>query len=203
MRILGKAQEPLRVSIPANDDGEAAWVVLAPITPAMRRRAHRAARRLLGDIDPESITDAELDRLVDAGEAASRELIRLGVVEWGGMVGEDGEPFALTPDRETRLESANEPDRPQGTIDLLLADEEAFDLLDAAYVRPDAERRAEKNGLSASPSGTGEAATADKDIASSAAPAKPTGASRTAAAKSARTRKTDCAAKKRKTPGTS
>lgn len=197
MLILGKAKEPLKVVLKeASGDGPEAFVILAPITPPMRRRAQRAARALLGDVD--NLADVDLDQLIDIGEVASRELIRLGAVEWGGLGDAGGVPLELTPDRDTRFATANSPDRPGGTIDLLLDDEDCFATIDERYVRPDAMRRAEKNGLSASPNGTGEAGTPGKNTASSAARPK-----RRAAAKNARTARKSSRRKPPKAPGTS
>ena len=203
MLKLGQKKEPQRIVLmEANGDEPEAFIVMAPITGAMRRRAQTAVRRLLGDAD--HIDDIDADTLGDIGETASREMIRLGAIEWGGIFGADGKPVELTPDRETRLRTANDPDRPAGSIDLLLEEEDLFDRLDADYVRPDAMRRAEKNGSSASPSGTGEAGTPGKGTASSrAAGPKRKAASRKAAARSATTRKTRSRRKTAKTSGRS
>lgn len=197
MLKIGEKKEPQKVVLRAAvDDEPEAFVVLAPVTPAMRRRAQRAAHRSLGDADFDAI---DVDVLHDAVEDGSRELIRLGLLDWGGIGDADGNLLELTPDRDTRFATANAPDRPTGTIDLLLADEDAFAAIDAAYVRPDAMRRAEKNGLSASPSGTGEAATPASATASSAARRKP----KTRPAKSVRTAKTSSKRKPAKRPGKS
>lgn len=189
MLKLGQKPEPKRIVLKAAEGKEPeAYVVMAPITAAMRRRAQGVVRRLVAGVD--DIEDIDADTLGDAGEAASRELIRLGMIEWGGIGDANGKPLELTPDRDTRMKTANAPERPEGTVDLLLADEEIFAKLDADYVRPDAVRIAEKNGLSASPTGTGEAATRGKGTASSHAAARKRGAaSRKAAAKTAPTPK--------------
>lgn len=181
MRYLGQKRDPIRVALPATDGGDEAYVLFAPITQAMRRRAQRAAQRRMG----EGVTadTADIDVLFDAIEEAATELIRLGAIEWGGIVDEGGTAVPLTPDRETRFRTANDPERPTGSIDLLLADEESLVLLDSGYVRPEAERRAEKNASSVSPSGTGEAGTPANAIAGSAAARK----AKTAAAKPVRT----------------
>jgi hypothetical protein len=197
---IGKrADQPVRVTIAeAQGDDPAAVVILAPIEPKMRRRAFRAAQRMLEKIgvSPDGV---EGDVLLDVSEEVSRELLRLGIIGIEGIADEaTGEPFALTPDHETRLRTANEKDRPTGTIDDLLADETVFTKLDAEYVIPDARRRAEKNGLSGSPNGTSTAATPGSDTANSAA--KPT---RKAAAGGARIKSTRCKATKRKGSGRS
>ena len=173
-----------------------AFVIMAPITKPMRRRAMAAARRVTGPI--EDIADVSPDVLLDAADAASRELIRLGMVDWGGIGGADGKPFDLTPDRDTRLKTANDPERPTGTIDLLLDDVDLLDKIEAEYSRPDNARQAEKNASSASPSGTGGAATLAKTIAASPANRR----ARRAAAKNARTAKTPSKAKRAKGSGT-
>lgn len=206
MLKLGQKKEPQRVVLrqavgtPGRKGYEPeAFVVLAPITPPMRRRAQRVALRLAGEVA--NVTDLDLDQIIDIGELGARELIRLGVIEWGG-IGEtvDGTDveLPLTPDRDTRFATATSDERPSGTIDLLLDDDELFARLNEEYCRPDAVRRAEKNGLSALPSGTGKAGTRGKGTASSAARPK-----RTAAAKSARTGKTSSKPKPAKAPGRS
>jgi hypothetical protein len=170
---------------------------MAPIGPGMRRRAQRAARGVLGEVTDFDAVDEDL--MFDAGDTASRELIRIGMIEWGGIGGAEGdEPLVLTPDAETRLRTCNDPARPTGTIDLLLADEDVVAKIDADYVLPDSLRRIEKNALSASPTGTGEAGTQATDTASSAARPK-----RKAGARSARTAKTSSAATKPKASGPS
>lgn len=199
MLKLGKAPENIRiVLLDASGDEPEAFVELAPITSAMRRRAYRVARREAGAEGLQDPSEVELDLLIDLGEISSLELVRLGLVAWGGIGNEDGEPIELTPDRETRFRTAAHEDRPKGTIDDLLADENIAAILDAKYVRPDALRRAEKNALSALPSGIGKAATPAKGTASSAARPK-----RKAAAKRAPTAKTSSKRKPAKVPGRS
>jgi len=202
MLKLGAKKESQRIVLcEASGDEPEAFIVMAPIEPSMRRRALRATRLMLERVGVSETTDLDGDLLGDAGEVVSRELIRLGAIEWGG-IGEtiDGEDVALplTPDRETRMRTANAPDRPTGTIDQLLADEAIFARLDEEYVRPDAIRRAEKNGSSASPNGTGEAGMPAKTTAGSAARRRPG-----AAAKSAHTAKTPSRPKRAKAPGKS
>lgn len=201
MFTIGKrADQPVRVTIAeAQGDDPAAVVILAPIVPKMRRRALRAAHRLLEGMGVPVSAAIEGDLLFDVSEEVSREMLRLGIIGIEGIVDEaSGEPFALTPDRDTRLRTANEPDRPTGTIDDLLADERVFATLDAEYVIADAVRSAEKNGLSGSPNGTSTAAMPVKDIANSRAKRK-----RTAAARSARTKSTRSKATKPKGSGKS
>lgn len=184
---------------PENPDGESeAFVVMAPITAAMRRRALRATRRFLTESEIESTQDLSADQAGDLGEFVAKELIRLGMVEWGGIGDADKNALDLTPDRDTRFATANEKDRPTGTIDLLLNDEDVVNKIDGLYVLPDALRRAEKNGLSGSRSGTGTGATPAKTTARLAARPR-----RKAAAKNARTAKTSSKRKPAKASGKS
>lgn len=196
MLVIGE-KRPVKVVLRAaqGDDPEA-FVTLAPITPGMRRRAQRAARGVIGEVA--DIAEVDEDLLFDAGDTASRELIRIGMIGWGGIGGEGGAPLELTPDAATRLRTANDPDRPTGTIDYLLADEDIVAAIDRDYVRPDAIRRLEKNASSASSNGTGEAATAASDTASSVASRR-----RKGGVQRARTGKTSSAATKPKASGSS
>ena len=175
-----------------------AYVVMAPITPAMRRRAQGAIRRYAAAAEIANLEDMTADQLGDMSELLSIELTRLGVQEWGGIGDEDGQTLDVTPDRDTRFRTANDEGRPTGTVDLLLADVQAFGILDELYVRADAHRLAEKNGLSALPTGTGKAATRAKTIAR--LPATP---KRRAAAKSAHTGSTPRKPKRPKASGRS
>ena len=202
MLKLGAKREPQRIVLmAANGKEPEAWVLLMPITGAMRRRSQSAMRRMIAGRD---IDELDNDAIWDLSELASRELIRLGIVDWGGIFDADGKPVVLTPDRETRFATANDPNRPTGTIDQLLEEDDLFEKLDAEYVVPDAKRRAEKNGLSASPAGTGGAGTRGKGTASSAAGAKTAKTRRkTAAARNARTSSTRSRPKKPKASGRS
>lgn len=202
MLKLGGKQETQRIVLrEASGDEPEAFIVMAPIEPKMRRRSLRAARRGIEQSGVATAEEIDADLMGDLGEIISLELIRLGAIEWGG-IGEtvDGEdvPLPLTPDRETRLRTANQADRPTGTIDALLADEALFNLLDEKYVRPDALRRAEKNGSSGSPNGISTEATPGNATASSAAKPK-----RRAAAKPVRTRSTSSRQTKAKASGKS
>lgn len=192
MLKIGKAAEPQKIVLaPADGDDPESFIILSPITPAMRRRAQRAARRVLGDVA--DFDDVDLDVMLDAGECAARELIRLGISEWGGFCDEaDAErsELALTPDQATRFATANDAERPTGTIDDLLADEDIFALVEVLYVRPDSIRRAEKNGLSGSPNGTSAAATPGKDTAKCRAKRKRRGAAPSARTRSTRSKRT-------------
>lgn len=213
MLILGQKKEPQRIVLraavpptravrkagkivtPATEGEPEAHVVMAPITSAMRRRANHAYKRQLGDYSDPS--ELDLDRMLDATEAYAFELVRLGMVGWGGIGDAGGEPVALTPDRETRFKTAKDDDRPTGTIDQLLADEEVFELIAGAYARPDMQRQAEKNGFAASPSGTGGAATRGSATASSRAAR----AAKRNGAKNARTASTRSRPRRARPPG--
>jgi hypothetical protein len=198
--VTKRDDAPIRVTLAeAQGDDPAAVVVLVPIDPKMRRRAMGAARRMLERMGVPATDGIQGDVLLDVSEEVSRELMRLGIASVEGIADEaTGEPFALTPDRETRLRTASDPDRPTGTIDDLLADERVFGRLDAEYVIPDAMRRAEKNGLSGSPNGTSTGATPGKGTANLAARR-----ARRAAAKTARTKSTRSKATKPKASGKS
>lgn len=178
LKLQTTAADDVRVALAGG-----AFVVLAPITPKMRRRALRSVRQILTTENVDSTSAADENLLGDIGEAVSRQLIRMGAKDWAGIGDENDEPLPLTPDQATRIRTANDDDRPTGTIDLLLADEDIFNALDEGYVRPDAVRRMEKNGLSGSPNGTSAGATPAKTTADSAATRKKTGAAKSAPTK--------------------
>lgn len=117
----------------------------AKITRSMKRRAKRAAAGLIGEVG-EGATRDLLD-LADAGEAFSEALIRAGLLDWEGIGYSLEQPMPVTPE----------------TIEMFLADERLFDAVDREYVLPEVLWEAEKNGLSVSPSGIGEAATPASD----------------------------------------
>ena len=184
MLVLGAKKEPkkivLREAVKAAKGRKAepeAFVIMAPITKPMRRRAMMAARKVTGKVD--DIAELTPDLILDAADAASAELIRLGMIDWGGIGDANGKPVALTPDRDTRLKTANDPERPTGTIDLLLADVDLLEKIEADYSVIDRVRQAEKNASSPSQNGTGGAATRAKTTAGF--PARPK-ATKTAAA---------------------
>jgi hypothetical protein len=190
MLKISKAPDAVRVVLrEAQGDEPEAFVLFDPITPKMRRRALAVARTELtaagveyGDLDPL--------QLRDVGDLVSAELIRMGVREWGGIGDAAGQLLALTPDQATRIRTAAASDRPKGTIDDLLADEDIFDKLEAGYVLPDAQRRAEKNALSGSPNGISAAATPGNATASLAAKPKRKAAAPNAPTKSTRSKPT-------------
>jgi hypothetical protein len=167
-----KLEKRAETRVPLDDAG--ACIILDPITPKMRRRVFRMYREALEKegVDPidaakNGIGDADLTR--DLAELISGELIRMGA----------------------RIRTATDPERPTGTIDTLLTDEAIFEKIDAGYVVPDSIRRAEKNGLSGSPTGTSKAATPARIIADSRAKPKKTAAAKNApTANSSRKRKT-------------
>lgn len=205
MLKLGKPAGPQRIVLrPAiGNEGDdffepEAFVVMVPITPPMRRRALERTRQLVAETGVESAVELDAMQRADLGDFVSVELIRLGLDAWGGIGDDDGQALDLTPDRETRFRTAMDPERPTGTVDLLLADEDAFKKIEADYVWTDALRRAEKNGLSGSPNGTGKVATPGKDIASKRATRK-----RKGGAKSAPIANTSCRRKPAKASGSS
>jgi hypothetical protein len=127
------------------------------ITRSMKRRAQHEAAGLLPDVEGSADRDP-LD-MADAGDAYSLLLIRQGICEWEGLGDADGKPLAVSPD----------------AIELFLGEEALFDAADVAYVIPEVLRDAEKNGLSASPSGIGAAATQASDTVTSSAAIPKTG----------------------------
>jgi hypothetical protein len=178
-----KLEKREETRVPLDDAG--AFIVLDPITAKMRRRVFRMYRHHLeregvdfADIANGNPIDADLTR--DLGDLITCEMIRMGAREWGGIGDSDGNPIDLTPDQATRIRTAADPKRPTGTIDALLADEAIVAIIDADYVVPDAQRRAEKNGLSGSPNGTSTGATPAKDTANLAAKPKTRAAARSA-----------------------
>lgn len=185
MLTLGKREpEWITLIAPIEGDRKAPRGVrakFAPVTRKMRRKAARASREVLGGIDitAEGLTDDEIDTMLDAGEAASRALIRIGLLdqerpEWEGLFGADGKPAPVTPEN----------------VDLALEDEQFFTAADRLYVLAAADRDREKNGLSASPNGTGEAGTPVKGTASSAARRKTGSAAKSAPTQSRRSQPT-------------
>jgi hypothetical protein len=196
-----KIEKREETRVPLDDAG--AFIILDPITPKMRRRVFKMYRQALvqAGVDPAELAKGatlDADLVGDLGELISFELIRMGAREWGGIGDADDNPLAMTPDQATRMRTATDPERPTGTLDALLADESIFDAIDADYVKPDANRRAEKNASSGSPNGTSAAATPGSATANSRAKRKPAGA-----AKNARTASTNRRPKKAKGSGRS
>lgn len=165
------------------DETKSVWVEVIPINRAIRRRARRAAFRHLEGRDLKALEQEDLE---DFGEAFSYELLRLVIVAWGGVLepegGDDAPVAEITPSHDVRMRTSTKADRPTGSIDDFLGMEAVFETADRLVVMPFVERDKEKNALSASPSGTGEAATQAKTIAGSPATRKTA-----SAAKSART----------------
>jgi hypothetical protein len=196
-----KLQKREETRVHLNDDG--AIIILDPITPKMRRRVFRMYREALEKEGVDLTKLAEGDSVAadlsrDLGDLISGELIRMGAREWAGIGDADDNPLELTPDQETRIKTATDPKRPTGTIDLLLEDESAFEKINAEYVMADIARRAEKNALSGSPTGTSAAATPGTTIAGS--PAKP---KRARGARNARTESTNSKRKRARGSGKS
>lgn len=163
------------------DAPEGICVKFAPASKRMRMAAARAAARSLErlGIDPGGLTGRELseDEIVavfEAGDEASRALIRLGALtdpnpEWKGMLDLDGQPLPLNAE----------------TLEWALLNDAFFEAADRMYVQPSAAKDREKNALSASPNGIGEAATPGKPTARSPAKAKRGGGAKHAPTKSA------------------
>jgi hypothetical protein len=152
----------------AQGDDPAAVVTLAPIEPKMRRRAMRAARRCWKRWASTPDDGIEGDLLLDVSEEVSRELMRLGIVaSKASSTKKTGEPFALTPDRETRLRTANDVRPPDGHDRRPAGRRTGLRQAGRRICHPDAMRRAEKNALSGSPNGTSTGATPGKDTANS------------------------------------
>lgn len=171
----------------ATAEDPAVRVQFAPIVPAAVRAARRAVARQL-NVDPADVETA--------GDALSYELLQRGIIAWEGVGGHDGAAIAPSRDQVETDKSGAELSRTPGTISLFLSDVDRFQWCDRVYVLPWVKRDLEKNGLSASPSGTGQAGTRASGTASS--PAKPKGRG----AKSARTRKTIRKATKASASGT-
>lgn len=204
MLVLGQKKGPQRIvlrdAVRASKGVKAqpeAYVVMAPITRPMRRRAMEAARQVLGQV--ESLDDVSPLVLMDSADAAARELIRMGALEWGGIGDADNHVLELTPDRETRLRTALDKDRPTGTIDLLLDEDQYMMKIEADYTGPDRSRQAEKNASPPLQNGTGGAGTRARTIAGSPANRK----ARRTAAKNAPTGKAGSKAKPAKKSGRS
>lgn len=159
-------------------------ILVRPVDRPMRRAAARASRPALEGVDfqAEQFADVDLLRMVEAGELGAEELLRNGIVDWEGVGDAAGKPVPATPEN----------------IELALADDQFFTRAEERYVKEAAKRDREKNGLAASPNGTGEAAIPANGTASSRA-----AGTATSAAKAASTRKTPSRPRKRKRSGTS
>ncbi len=155
--------EPTPIELmPAQGDRPAVTATFAPQpSPLSLRAARRAAAAEMRNGGPEAEERA--------GDAFSAAVIRHNLRAWTGIGGADGEPVEPTPDREIRNEADEVTGVEPGTISAFLADPRLFEAADEKYVLPWVLKDAEGNGLSASPSGTGEAGTQADDIASSSA----------------------------------
>lgn len=179
MRLHAKEPKWLTLIEPVPGDKEAprgVRVKCAHVGRSIKRKAARASQKALAGIDlsdrERELSDADVDALYEAGDVSSRELIRLAILdqgtpEWDGVLDAKGKPLPVTAE----------------AVELALDDEDFFEAADRLIVMPAAERDREKNALSASPSGIGEAGTPARDTASSAA-----GKKTAAAAKPAPTR---------------
>lgn len=156
------------------------------------RKAWRAARRAAGRVLADAEGNEPDDVLEDAGDELSFELLYRGIVAWEGVGDDDEQPVEPTLDKlkvdeegKTVIgEDGRSVVEEKGTISRFLADPIVFQACDRAYVTPFVAREKEKNGSSASPSGTGEAGTQAGDTATSAAPPAPAPAAKRAHTKS-------------------
>jgi hypothetical protein len=183
MRRLTPPPEPWWETLqPERGDLPAVRVLFAPIGPKAREQAARASRDVMmaapeavreelqaviaaDEEGPRTVSVAASDLLRDVGDAASRVLIRAGILDWTGLggPGDDDAPLAVTPE----------------TVEWFLAEDDLFRAADIAYVAPDALRQAEKNASAGSPSGISARATPAKGTArKSAAPTKKAAAGR-------------------------
>lgn len=142
MRRLVKAEWPRWITLAdATGEDPAVRVKMAKISRSMKRRAQHEALESLPAI--EGGTDRDPLELADAGDAYGASLIRQGLLEWEGIGDANGIVIPVTPE----------------SVGLFLDDDALFERLDDEYVMPEVLRDAEKNGLSVSPNGTGEAVT--------------------------------------------
>lgn len=164
-----------------------------PITPMSWRAAQGAAGVVVraGGADP-------ADVLVEAGDALSRALMYHSIREWKGVVGDDDQPIEPTRDLVERDDDGKEVGRTPGTISAFLSQPDLFAAADILFVMPYIRRLQEKNVSSASPDGTGEAATRGSNIAARSA-RRP----KRAGAKAVPTRRTSPKPKKARSPGKS
>lgn len=146
-------------------DGEpAVEVKVKPADRAMRREAARAARPWMDGVDlsNEELAREDVDKLLDAGDATSRELMRLAIVEWRGIGDAEGNAVEATAEN----------------VEMALDDERFFDAMDRLYVTPATELDREKKGSAGSLNGTGAAATPAKGTARSPASKRASGAAK-------------------------
>ncbi len=155
-----------------------AKVLFAPIDRKMMRRARRSAIAAMGrdEHGPDADGEDAVHELGDIGDAISFALIMAGALDWDPMTVATAR---LDADGSAALDENDQPifdALPFSTQNLanLLADPVIFDAFDTTYVMPFARRERAKNGFAASPNGTGEAATAAHDIATSVANPGPT-----------------------------
>jgi hypothetical protein len=189
MLTLRKREPQWLTLIPATGKDPAVRAKFAPITRAMRRKAAQAVRGQIGGLDASiptaQLSDEDFNRLLDAGEAGSRELIRCALLDqpepgWEGIGDESGQPLPVN----------------EETVEMALDNDRFFEAADRLFVLPESKRDAEGNASAVSPGGTGEAATPASDTANS--PARP---KRGAGAKSAPTKRTRSKPRREKPSG--
>lgn len=167
MFVLKKQEPEWHELIPAKGKQPAVSVQFAPATRAMKRRAAAAMRAVLDQAGADDATAT-----VEALDAFSRALLREGIMAWKGIGGADGKPIPVTPDN----------------VEMFLAEDRLFAPADLVYVVPILNRDREKNGSSASRSGTGKAGTRGKAIAPPSATPRSKGGARNARTASTRSK---------------
>jgi hypothetical protein len=129
LKISSATREPVWLDIM---DG--VRIRLKPVTIAAMLVARERVLEELGKLPPETDED---ERNAFLSAALTRHLARLGVVEWEGIIGPDGEPAPVT--REN--------------IDSVLSVWQVFDKVNRLYVSPYLALDAEKNASAPSPNG--------------------------------------------------
>ncbi|WP_426255807.1 hypothetical protein [Sphingomonas sp. DC2300-3] len=115
------------------------------------------------------------DRMQRAADAFTVAIIRHNIVSWSGIGDAQGDAIEPTHDRERTDDDGNVTGVELGTISAFLAEPRLVEAADREYVIPWTDADREKNGSSASVSGTTAAATPERDTANSAADTEPKG----------------------------
>jgi len=161
MYTLSKRPEPeWKTLIPAQDGRPAVRVLFAPVGA----KALRLARRAVADVIRSGLADTN----EVAGDAFTEAMVRAGMLEWEGIVDDDGNPLQPTPDIETFDDEGNVTGIEYGTVSAFLSEPRLVEASDREYVLPWARRDAEKNGYAPSLNGTSAGAMPEPNTASSA-----------------------------------
>lgn len=161
MYTLSKRPEPeWKTLIPAQDGRPAVRVLFAPVGA----KSLRLARRAVAEVIRSGVADTN----EVAGDAFTEAMLRAGMLEWEGIVDDDGNPLQPTPDIETFDDEGNVTGVEYGTVSAFLSEPRLVEASDREYVLPWARRDAEKNGYAPSLSGTSAGAMPEPNIASSA-----------------------------------